>query len=129
VRVNFDLVKKKTLGALTATIVGEGGDIKVSIDEDRVPPQFTMTYADLGGRLAARYSDFKRNDKYHKIRRPLEKNKSLCWVRVHNPQSKKSATTRFYNPNIIQHFDKHYTLKAPLKAATGKATQVASVFD
>lgn len=54
VRVNFDLVKKKTLDALTATIVGEGGDIKLTIDEDRVPPQFTITYADLGKRLAAR---------------------------------------------------------------------------
>ena len=54
VRVNFNLVKKKTLDALPATIVGEGGDIKVSLDEDRLPPQFSMTYADLGKKLDAR---------------------------------------------------------------------------
>jgi hypothetical protein len=89
-----------------------------------------MTYADLGKKLAARYSDFKQNGKYHKTRRPLEKNKALCWVRVHNPQSKKSATTRFYNPNIIQHFDKYYTLKvAPKINAAGSAAKAVSVFE
>jgi hypothetical protein len=118
VRVDFNLVKTKSIGAVTATIVGEGGDLKVHLDEDKVPPQFSLTYEKLSKLLVARYADFKQNEKYHKLRRELEKNKSYCYVRRLDPSNSKSPKTRFYNGNIVQQFDKHYTRKASAKPET-----------
>lgn len=114
VRVEFDLVKKKVDGALTATIVGEGGDITINLDEDRVPEAFPWNYEMLTKRLAGRYTDFKANKQYHDLRKPLEDNKAFCYLRQLNPKNKKSPKTRFYNPNILAQFDKHYTRKSIL---------------
>jgi hypothetical protein len=111
VRVEFDLVKKKSDGALTATIVKEGGDIKINIDDDRIPEAYVWNYKTLTKRLAARYTDFKENAKYHAIRKPLEDNKEFCYLRRLNPKNSKSAKTRFYNPNILAQFDKYYSRK------------------
>lgn len=117
VRVEFDLVKKKAPGAMTVTIVGEGGDLKINLDEDRIPEAFPWNYGTLSKRLTNRYSNFKQNDKYHTIRKALETNKALCYVRQLDPKNKRSAKTRFYNPNIVPHFDKHYELKVAGKAS------------
>jgi hypothetical protein len=115
---------------LTATIVAEGGDITVNVDDNKIPQQYQWSYATLIQRLSGRYTDFKMNAEFHKLRNTLEANKSLCHARLHNPNKKKSSKTKYYNPNILQQFDKHYTRKVPPKAdATEPAKEVGGVFD
>lgn len=113
VKVEFDLVKKKAEGAVTAVIVGsaDNPDITVAYDADRVPPGFDWDYDILAIKLSQRYSDFKRNGKYHKLRKPLEENVKLCFERYLDPSNKSSTCKRFYNPNIVKYFDQHYTIR------------------
>lgn len=68
------------------------------------------TYDDLVSHLRRRYSDFKQNGDFHKIRLPLKKDAGFCEQRYQNPV-KRTGPKDFYNPKIISEFDKHYTRK------------------
>ena len=109
ITVNFDIVKKKTDGAVTALIVGpkDNPEITVAYEANKVPDGFEWDYDMLNAKLAARYSNFKINNSYHKIRKILEINQKLCHERYLNP-AKKKGTKRFYNINILKEFDAHY---------------------
>lgn len=113
VKVEFDLVKKKSDGAVTAVIVGpkDNPDITVSVEGDAVPAGFDWDYSLLSKKLALRYSDFVQNQKYHNLRQALEKDKKLCFERYLDPKNKSSSLKRFYSPNIIKQFDSHYTVR------------------
>jgi hypothetical protein len=113
VTIEFDLVKKKSDGAVTAVIVGpnDNPDLTVAYAGDSVPPGFTWDYNVLTNRLSQRYADFKQNAKYHGIRQILEKDPKLCFERYLDPVNKSGLPKRFYNPNILKQFDQHYAAK------------------
>jgi len=71
-----------------------------------------ITYEKLTDTLKRRYSDFLANEKYHAIKRELEKDRKYCIQRLLNPSSPTSSKQKFYNPNIIQEFDKHYKIRS-----------------
>lgn len=62
----------------------------------------------LTTQLKRRYSDFKANATYHRIRRDLETDSRFANERVLDPGNPKSAKKMFFSPNIISEFDKHY---------------------
>ena len=80
----------------------------VSLREEDVLRNNPWTYRDLTTNLRKRYSDFIENGDYHRLRRPLEKNKKLVLTRSLNPDSPTSSKQRIYNANIVSEFDKHY---------------------
>lgn len=52
VRVEFDLIKRRQDGAVKAAVVGNAdADLRVTLEGDKVPPQFTLTYDDFVARL------------------------------------------------------------------------------
>ncbi len=110
VKVDFDLTKKKTDGALKALIVGpnDNPDIKVVNVIKHMPDGFDWTYEMLTKRLEARYSNFKQNQAYHALRNPMEKDAKYCYEHYLNVKEKKGRK-RYYNPNIVTVFDQHYT--------------------
>jgi hypothetical protein len=114
VKVEFDLTKKKADGAVSALIVGpkDNPQVTVAYEANKLPDGFDWDYGDLCGRLGVRYSDFLQNQKYHQIRKPLESNPKLCHERYLDPQNTKSTKKRYYSPNIVVEFDKHYTTKS-----------------
>lgn len=129
VKIEMNLVKKKTDGAVTAVLVKEGGDITIGVDEDKVPSGFTWTYAQLIKRLSERYSDFEANSTFHSHMKPLVADKKLCFLRRLNPENPKSPKIKFYNPNIMKQLDKHYTLVTPAAMPGSTAPEkAASVF-
>jgi hypothetical protein len=82
---------------------------EITLREEDVLKTYSLTYGQLTKAMMRRYEDFLANKKYHDLRRPLESNKKLCLLRSLNPTNPKSARQRFYNPNILVEFDKHYT--------------------
>lgn len=86
--------------------------IPVKLEEQNIRDTYPWDYEILTAQLTKRYSDFKINDKYHKIRRPLENEDRLCKTRLLDPGNPKSQKKRFYNPNILAELDKHYTRTA-----------------
>lgn len=84
----------------------------IRLDEEDIREKFPWSYAILTKRLSDKFTDFLMNQRFYAIKRELEKNPSLCNSRFLDPGNPKSAKKKFYNPNIIKEFDKHYTKKA-----------------
>ncbi|MEM8927114.1 MAG: DUF3644 domain-containing protein, partial [Bacteroidota bacterium] len=87
--------------------------ISVKIDEEDI---FKKTYTwgckkDLIPALNKRYVDFKMNKDFWKFLKELKKNKKLCRSRYLNTKTKEGTHQEWYNPNIIQEFDKIYEKK------------------
>jgi hypothetical protein len=72
---------------------------------------FPMTYTNLLKALADRYEDFSQNTRFQRLKRRAEADKRYAILRYINPLSPNSTKQRFYNANIFQEFDKHYTRK------------------
>ena len=112
VTVEFDLVKKKIAGAVTAVMVGpnDNPDITLALGGDQVPAAYAWDYKTLCQKLKDRYANFKQNSKYHILRQALEKNPKFCFERFLDPSTKIGPPKRYYNPNIIRQFDLRYTV-------------------
>lgn len=113
VRVNFDLIKNKDDAAIKAAIVGANPDLTVSVESDKVPAGFTLTYDLLVSRLKERYSNLKQNGTFHAIMKPLKANGKFCYERYLDPETKSGGKKAFFSPNLIKEFDAHYTRKPP----------------
>jgi hypothetical protein len=87
------------------------GAIPIIVTEEQVLAAYQWNYDTLSARLSERYSDFKRNDKYHQLRRRLEADRRYCKKRSLDPGNPRTATQKFYNPNIVREFDRHYTVR------------------
>lgn len=87
-----------------------------------------ITYEQLTALMKRRYSDFLANEKYHGVRRGLEKDRRYCIERLLNPSRSNSSKQRFYNPNIVQEFDKHYKIrsKAPISSEPDAPSQAGA---
>ncbi|OHB55618.1 MAG: hypothetical protein A2Y07_09685 [Planctomycetes bacterium GWF2_50_10] len=110
IKVKFEKGKSPD-NAIVVTNSKEDTAIKIELSEEDIREQYPWDYKILTTRLEKRYSDFKSNDKYHKIRIELAKNEKYCRVRFLDPGNPRSATKQFYNSNILKEFDAHYTMK------------------
>lgn len=110
VSVTFDVKKKSVDGAVPVVLVKPGdADITIAVDEDRIPPGFDWDYRELTRRMGQRYSDFVQNSKFYDLKRALEADAKHCFTRRLNPKKKGGISQKYYNPNLMTEFDKHYT--------------------
>lgn len=107
-------VRRSKDPAATAMIMSNAPEaIPITVDEENIREQYPWDYDVLTARLGKRYSDFKLNQKYHSIRRPLESDRKYCRERLLDPAKPNGMKKRFYNANILTVFDENYTrLKA-----------------
>jgi len=112
---NFTLAMDVKLRRVSAnataslTVSDDPNAIKVTLAEEDIRERYPWDYAILTTRLSKRYIDFKANNTYHCIRKPLMKDKRFCQPRFLDPGNPRSAKKDFYSPNILNEFDKHYT--------------------
>lgn len=104
-------VKSKAIEALPVKFAKDGADISVSIDtEEKFKEKYKWTYTkDLIPALKARYSDFKQDKNFTDFKRGLDKNENFVGIWYLNLHSKTGTTKKYYDPNILQEFDKLYT--------------------
>ena len=107
-RLETRLARTKEDAVMSFRVTDDPKAPEVSIREEDVLKTYSLTYNELTKTMQRRYKDFLSNEKYHSLRRPLESNKKLCLLRTLNPSNPKSSRQRFYNPNILVEFDKHY---------------------
>ncbi len=105
--VKFERVKSNK--GMPVQITNDPNAPKVVISEEDFTEKFPWDFGILSTRLKKRYSDFKMNDKYHKIRKQLAKNNKLAHIRYMNPNNPNSTQQCFYSPNIQKEFDKYYS--------------------
>jgi hypothetical protein len=110
-KLETKFVKSTSTESLLVNYSNDPDAIKINVQEEDALKNFPFDYDKLTSALSKRYSDFKANQKYHSIRKPLMKNKKLCKTRLLDPTNSKSMKKDWYNSEIFKEFDKHYTKK------------------
>ncbi len=106
------LVRGKDAQALEFRWTDDPSAPGVALREEDVRKAYPWTYRILTGTLKNRYADFLENNVYHEMRRQLEQDKKLVLTRSLDPSNPASSKQRFYSPNIVNEFDKHYQRRA-----------------
>ncbi|SFU33537.1 hypothetical protein SAMN05216417_101321 [Nitrosospira multiformis] len=107
-RLETKLVRGKDTSAVAFRWTDDPKAPAVMVREEDVLKSYPMTYRDLANTLKRRYVNFLENKDFLKIRQALEKENKYSIVRFLHPSNPNSSKQRFYNPNILQEFDKHY---------------------
>lgn len=107
-KIDIKFVKVKSNGGLNVQVTNDPAAPIVQLSEEDITDKYPWDYHVLTTRLSKRYTDFKVNAKYHKLRKQLEKNKKLAHTRYLNPKNLKGGHKILYNTNIQKEFDAHY---------------------
>jgi hypothetical protein len=110
-RLETKLVRGKDSSSVAFRWTDDPDAPALTVREEDVLKNYPLTYRALTDAAKRRYSDFLENDEYHRLRKKLEQEKKYAIVRLLNPSNPKSSSQRFYNPNILQEFDKRYKLR------------------
>lgn len=108
-RIDVKFQKVKSSSGLPVQVTNDPGATFVNLSEEDFADKYPWDYDVLSTRLSKRYSDFKMNAAYHKLRKKLEKDKRFAYQRFLNPKNREGGKKTFYNPNILKEFDKRYT--------------------
>lgn len=107
-RLETKLVRGKDAASVAFRWTDDPTAPAITVREEDIFKNYPMTYRDLSDAMKRRYENFLENKAFHKIRQALEKDSKYVIVRLLHPANPRSSRQRFYNPNILQEFDKHY---------------------
>jgi len=115
VTVNIELkfTRSKAKDALAAQITNDPDAPAVRLTPEQVQEKYPWDYKTLTQKCQERYNDFKANQQYHDIRIPLQADPRYGTINYLDPKNPtKSQKKPFFNPNILNELDKHYTKNA-----------------
>ena len=115
--VNLSFKRSTAAGAMAVAITNDPTAPQVTLTEEDFKKIYKWTYQQLVEQLRKRYTDFKMNDKFSGIKKPLMTDPKFVRPRYLDPDNPRSGKKEFYSPTIIAEFDKHYTRKASTSAA------------
>lgn len=107
VNVSFRKATATTSAALNVT--RDPSAPMVQLTEQDIRNMYPWNYKEMTEHAAKRYSDFKMNNKFHDLHRPLKADARFTKERLLNPENPTGISKYFYNPNILKELDKHYT--------------------
>jgi hypothetical protein len=100
--------EKGAVGESTVKIGRKGASIVVS-EESLFKTKYTITSDQLTQNLTRRYSDFKLNNAFWSVLRPLKEDARFCKYNYLDPIKKSGAKKPFYCSEIYKELDKKYT--------------------
>lgn len=109
--VNLSFRRSKADNASAVAVTNDPNAPRVTISEEDIRERYPWDYSELTRRLKERYIDFKANQRYHEIRKPLMSDPRYVARRYLDPGNPRSQTKDYYNSNVLQVFDQHYTRK------------------
>ena len=114
VTVNIELkfTRSKAKDALAAQITNDPNAPAVRLTDEQIREKYPWDYQKLTEECAKRYSDFKQDKTYHAVRKGLMTDSRFGTIRFLDPGNSKSQKKPFFNPNILNELDKHYTKNA-----------------
>lgn len=110
--VNLSFKRSAVDAAAVVAVTNDPAAPQVAITEEDIRRLYPWDYRQLTDRLKRRYIDFKENQKFHDIKRPLLTDPRFVKSRYLDPGNPKSPKKDFYNPNVVAEFDKHHTRRA-----------------
>lgn len=115
--VNLSFKRSTAAGALAVAITNDPSAPQMTLTEDDFKKIYKWTHKQLVEQLKKRYTDFKVNQKFTGIKKPLMTGPKFVRPRYLDPDNPKSGKKEFYSPTVLAEFDKHYTRKATASAA------------
>lgn len=110
VQIDMQFVRKAATDALRVRQdTANPHAIPVAVSDDELYRDYTWGYDRLCNSLRERYSDFKANKKFHDLRKSIESDERYCRIRLLDPHDPQGYKKKFFNPNVLQFFDQHYT--------------------
>jgi hypothetical protein len=107
--VNLSFKRAPTEAVASVRVTSDPEAPSVTIREEDIRSRYPWDYEQLTRKLRQRYIDFMVNKKFHEVRKPLLADNRYSNSRFLDPGNPRSAKKDFYNPNILNEFDKHYT--------------------
>jgi len=111
IRLQVKLEKSALANASKVQVSKDADAIKVQLAEQDIKERYPWTYDELCKRMSDRYSDFKMNNDFHAVRKPLLDDERYAKVRYLDLENKAGPKKPYFNANILQVFDQHYTKK------------------
>ena len=116
VTINFELKLNRSndTDAPEVRVTSHPDAIPIRMTEEQDLQKYPWDYKKLTGKCRARYTDFKQDKKFHRIKKSLcqDESNSLCKIRYLDPRNEKSSKKELYHPDILKEFDEHYTKAA-----------------
>ena len=112
-QVNVTFTKSKLRDAVLVRKDKDPSAVPIALTEQDVRDKYPWDYAALTERCKRRYDDFKENKQYHQERKALLSDERFAYRRYLDPGNTRSSVKVFYNPNILQEFDKQYNKRVP----------------
>ncbi|MCG5539324.1 DUF3644 domain-containing protein [Halorhodospira sp. 9622] len=109
VKLDLKMYRSSDKGDVSVRLSNSPDAVPVQMTEEDIRERYPWDYDVLTTRLKKRYVNFKQNQTYHRLRQSLETDERFCKKRLLDPGNPKSNVKKFYNPSILQEFDKHYT--------------------
>lgn len=84
----------------------------VRLEDDAMLDRFPDAYVDVVEACLRRYSDLRRNNRFHEVMREVNSNPDCAFQRPLDPRKKNGVTKRFYNrAAVFSLLDRHYGRK------------------
>lgn len=107
-RMDLRFARSRAQDAVEVVVTNDPNATPVTLTEEDLRDRYPWDFKTLTAQLKKRYVNFKQNAEYHAIRRPLEEDERYCRARYLDPRTTSGVPKRFYNPNIVREFDRHY---------------------
>lgn len=112
VNIEVKFTRSKAKDALAAQITNDPNAPAVRLTDEQIREKYPWDYQKLTEECAKRFSDFKQDKTYHAVRKGLMSDSRFGMIRYLDPGNTKSSKKPFFNPNILNELDKHYTKNA-----------------
>lgn len=109
VNIEVKFTRSKVKDALDIKVTNDPNATSITLTDEQIRKNFPWDYGRLTSECKKRYSDFKVIKKYHDLRKLLLKDKKFGSMRFLDPGNSKSQKKPFFNPNILNELDKHYS--------------------
>ena len=110
-RLETKFVRTSNPQALEFRITNDPKAPAMQFSEEQMVKKYSWTYSKLSQELTKKFSDFKQNPKYHKLRKSIYGNPKYHWQRPNNPLYPDKGGTNWFTPEVINFFSKHYKNK------------------
>ncbi len=111
VNIEVRFTRSKAKEALAVQLTNDPNAPAVRFSEEQVREKYPWDYDKLTKECRKRYALFKIDKRYHELRKRLLADARFGAIRFLDPGNPKSAKKPFFNPNILNEMDKHFSRK------------------
>jgi hypothetical protein len=108
-RLDTKIVKGEGKEAIPVRWTTSENAPQIRVTEESMLLRYPYNNKSLVDAMRNRYSDFKQDKKFYRLKAPLHQDPTLSHERLLDPANKTSGRKRFYSAKCLAYFDKHYS--------------------